>query len=128
MLWLDPRKTFARKFDELLITIHLERKLSKQQIFEYYVNQVPLGRRGSFAIRGFGEAAQAYFGKGSRRSFPYLKRQHWQASFSSQVSEIPCGGRSGRSLRRNVVLRQMLDNGYISQPQFEEASAAAMVA
>ena len=45
----------------LLITLVLESKLSKQQIFEYYVNMIPLGRRGSFAICGVGEAAQAYF-------------------------------------------------------------------
>ena len=66
-LWLDSRKTWTRKFDELLITIHLERKLSKEKIFEYYANQVDLGRRGSFAIRGFGEASEAYFGKDIRR-------------------------------------------------------------
>ena len=41
MVWLDSRKTFGRKFEELLITIHLERKLTKQKIFEYYANQVP---------------------------------------------------------------------------------------
>jgi penicillin-binding protein 1B len=125
MLWLDPRKTFARKFDELLITIHLERKLSKQQIFEYYVNQVPLGRRGSFAIRGFGEAAQAYFGKGVwQLSIPEaatLAGIIQQPSFRNPV-RWPERAR----LRRNVVLRQMLENGYISQPQFEEASAATM--
>ena len=33
MVWLDSRKTFGRKFEELLITVHLERKLTKQQIF-----------------------------------------------------------------------------------------------
>ena len=49
-----------------MITLHLEQKLSKEQIFEYYANQVDLGRRGSFAIRGFGEAAQTYFGKDVR--------------------------------------------------------------
>ena len=43
--------------------MHLEQKLKKEQIFEYYANQVPLGHRGSFGIRGFGEAAQVYFGK-----------------------------------------------------------------
>ncbi len=32
--------------------MHLEQKLKKEQIFEYYANQVPLGHRGSFGIRG----------------------------------------------------------------------------
>jgi len=62
-LWLDSDKTWRRKIPELLITLHLEQKLSKEKIFEYYANQVDLGRRGSFAIRGFGEAAQSQFGK-----------------------------------------------------------------
>ncbi len=49
-----------------MITMQLEQKLTKQQIFEMYCNQVDLGYRGSFTIRGFGEAAQAYFGKDIR--------------------------------------------------------------
>ncbi len=63
MFWLDNDKTWRRKIPEVLITMHLEQKLKKEQIFEYYANQVPLGQRGSFGIRGFGEAAQVYFGK-----------------------------------------------------------------
>ncbi len=61
--WLDSDKTWRRKIPEVLITMHLEQKLSKEKIFEYYANQVPLGQRASFGIRGFGEAAQVYFGK-----------------------------------------------------------------
>ena len=52
---------------ELLITLRLEQTLSKQQIFEDYANQIYLGRRGSFSINGFGEAAEAYFGKDIRQ-------------------------------------------------------------
>jgi penicillin-binding protein 1B len=125
-LWLDSRKTFARKFDELLITIHLERKLSKQKIFEYYANQVDLGRRGSFAIRGFGEAAEAYFGKNIRRlslaECATLAGLIQQPSFRNPV-RWPERARA----RRNVVLAQMLENGYISQAQYSEAAAEPMV-
>jgi penicillin-binding protein 1B len=63
ILWLAPDKNWKRKAEELLITMHLEHKLTKQQIFEYYANQVYLGRLGTFSINGFGEAARAYFGK-----------------------------------------------------------------
>src|SRR5260370_8071051 len=67
MLFLDRSdRSWRRKLPEVMITLHLEQKLSKEQIFEYYANQIDLGRRGSFAIRGFGEAAQAYFGKDIR--------------------------------------------------------------
>ena len=66
-LWLEPEKRWTRKVAELLITLRLEQTLSKQQIFEHYANQIYLGSRGSFRINGFGEAAEAYFGKDIRQ-------------------------------------------------------------
>src|SRR5207249_3369110 len=51
--WLEPEKRWKRKIEELIITLHMERKLTKQQIFEFYANQVYLGRRESFSIGGF---------------------------------------------------------------------------
>ena len=48
ILWLAPDKNWKRKAEELLITMHLEHKLTKQQIFEYYANEVYLGRLGTF--------------------------------------------------------------------------------
>ncbi|HZS55638.1 MAG TPA: PBP1A family penicillin-binding protein [Bryobacteraceae bacterium] len=125
-LWLDSRKTWTRKFDELLITIHLERKLTKQKIFEYYANQVDLGRRGSFAIRGFGEAAQAYFGKDIRQlTLPEaatLAGLIQEPSFRNPV-RWPERARN----RRNVVLARMLENNYITQAQYDAAVETPMV-
>lgn len=124
-LWLDPRKTFTRKFDELLITIHLERRLTKQKIFEYYANQVDLGRRGSFAIRGFGEAAQAYFGKDIRQlTLPEAATLAGLIQEPSYRNPVRWPGRA--KARRNVVLKLMLDNVYITQSQYEAAVAAPM--
>ena len=125
MLWLDSRKTWTRKFDELLITIHLERKLSKQKIFEYYANEVDLGRRGSFAIRGFGEAAQAYFGKDIRNlTLPEaatLAGLGQEPSFRNPV-RWPLRAKA----RRDVVLGQMLENKYISEAQYRAAIETPM--
>ncbi len=119
-LWLDSRKTYARKFDELLITIHLERKLTKQKIFEYYANQVDLGRRGSFAIRGFGEAAQAYFGKDIRQlTLPEAATLAGLIQEPSYRNPVRWPDRA--TSRRNVVLKLMLENGYISRSQYEAA-------
>ena len=125
MLWLDPRKTYGRKFDELLITIHLERTLSKQQILEYYANQVPLGQRGSFAIRGFGQASETYFGKAvNQLTLPEA------ATLAGLIQEPsfrnPARWPERAKARRNVVLAQMLDNGYISRSQYEQAVASPM--
>jgi penicillin-binding protein 1B len=62
-LWLSPQKKWSRKIQEILITLHLDHVLTKQQIFEDYANEIYLGRRGPYSINGFGEAARAYFGK-----------------------------------------------------------------
>ena len=56
-----------RKLIEIVITFQLEHRFKKKQIFEMYANQINLGQRGSFSINGFGEAAQAYFGKDVRQ-------------------------------------------------------------
>ncbi len=126
MLWLSQNKTFSRKFAELLITIHLEQKLTKQQIFEYYINQYPLGRRGSFSIRGFGEAAQAFFGKDlTQLTLP-------EAATLAGLIQSPSGRNPVRwpdraKARRNVVLLLMKENGYIAPSQYEAACAAPLV-
>ena len=49
-----------------MVAFELDHRFTKQQIFELYSNEIYIGNRGSFAIRGFGEAAQAYFGKDIR--------------------------------------------------------------
>ena len=56
-------KTPQRKFTEWLMSIALERRLSKDQILELYLNDVWLGQRGSFAVHGVPEAARLFFGK-----------------------------------------------------------------
>jgi len=65
-LCLRRDKMWKRKLEEVLITAHLEHKLSKKQIFERYCNLVYLGGEGPFGINGIGEAAQVYFGKDVR--------------------------------------------------------------
>ena len=65
--FLTPEKRIKRKFIEIVITFQLEHRFNKQKIFELYANEINLGQRGSFSIDGFGEAAQAYFGKDVRQ-------------------------------------------------------------
>ena len=123
--WLDNDKTWRRKIPEVLITMHLEQKLKKEQIFEYYANQVPLGHRGSFGIRGFGEAAQVYFGKDvSKLTLPEaatLAGLIQQPSFTN-----PFRWPERARQRRNVVLKLMRENDYISDEEYESASASPM--
>ena len=62
-LLLSPERTLKRKVAEAYLSIILETRLSKQEIFELYCNQVYLGQQSGFSINGFGEAASAYFNK-----------------------------------------------------------------
>src|SRR4029453_6696473 len=62
-LFLDRKVTLQRKLSEAFIAIILESRLTKEQIFTMYANEVYLGHRDSFGIHGFAEASKAYFGK-----------------------------------------------------------------
>ncbi len=61
--FLTPAKSLKRKLAEQYMAIILERKASKDEILELYLNDVYLGQRGSFAVHGVAEAARLYFGK-----------------------------------------------------------------
>ena len=123
--WLDQKKTWRRKMAELLITMHLEQTLSKEKIFEYYVNQVDLGRRGSFGIRGFGEASQAYFGKDiSRLTLPEAATLAGLIQRPSFTNPFRWPERARQ--RRNIVLSMMRDNTYITPAEYETAAASPL--
>lgn len=129
LVWLDDermQRTWRRKLAEVMITLQLEQRLTKEEIFEFYANQVPLGQRGSFGISGFGEAAQVFFGKDiSRLTLP-------EAATIAGVIHAPSATNPFRRPerarnRRNVVLGLMLENGYINEQQYAEAVASPLV-
>src|SRR6185295_8546070 len=62
----DRGRTFTsylRKAKEAMMSLVLERRASKDEILELYLNDVYLGQRGSFAIHGVAEASRIFFGK-----------------------------------------------------------------
>jgi len=119
-LWLDPDKTWHRKARELLITLILEQKLSKPEIFEFYANQVYLGRYDTFSINGFGEAPQVYFGKDiSQINLPEAAMLAGLIQRPSYFNPFRYPERA--TVRRNLVLDLMHQNRYISDAQYESA-------
>ena len=121
--WLDNDKSWKRKAAEMMITLELEQKLSKEQIFEFYCNQIDLGRRGSFSIRGFGEAAQAYFGKDIRQiTLPEAALLAGLVQRPSYYNPFRHPDRIRE--RRNVVLSLMRQNGYVSEREYALACDA----
>ncbi|NDY96096.1 penicillin-binding protein 1B [Wenzhouxiangella limi] len=61
-LFLTPERSLLRKLNEAVMAISLERRFSKADILEAYLNEVYLGQDGGRAIHGFGRAAEHYFG------------------------------------------------------------------
>ena len=86
--WLEQDKNFNRKIAEVFLTMELERRFTKEQILEFYANEVYLGRRGSFSIHGFGEAARAYFGKDIREAHLTRVGHAGRQSFRGRATTI----------------------------------------
>lgn len=124
--FLSTDRTWRRKIAEAMISIELEQRFNKQQIFELYANDVYLGNRGSFGIRGFSEASVAYFGKDMRQlstgECAYLAGIIRAPNYYSSADRRPERGDQAR----DRVLAQMLENKYITEEQFEEAKRAPL--
>jgi penicillin-binding protein 1B len=124
-LWLGPERGWRRKVPETLITLHLEQKLTKEQIFEYYSNAIYLGHQGSFSINGFGEASQVYFGK-DLGQITLPEAATLAGLIQSPQNRNPFRYPDRALARRNVVLKAMRENGFITEEQFVEAAAAPL--
>ncbi len=115
--FLDREKRWTRKLAEGIITVQLEQRLSKQQIFEDYCNQIYLGSRGTFRIHGFGEASEAFLGKDLRQitlpeAAELASLPRWPAFFD------PFRHPDHLLERRNAVLALMRQNGYLDDRDY----------
>ncbi|WP_171368567.1 penicillin-binding protein 1A [Vibrio chagasii] len=120
--FLSNEKKIMRKIKEIFIAIHIEQLLSKEEIMELYVNKIFLGHRSY----GFGAAARVYFGK----DLPDLTLSEIAtlAGMPKAPSTMnPIYSIERATNRRNVVLRRMLDEKYITQAEFDEASNEQLV-
>jgi penicillin-binding protein 1B len=119
--FFSAQRTWRRKLAETLVALELEQRFSKPKIFELYANEVYLGNRGSFAIRGFGEGAEAYFGKDVRQLTA------GEAAFLAGIIRAPNRYSSAerhpeRAVEaRDRVLAQMVENQDLSAPAAEAA-------
>jgi penicillin-binding protein 1B len=125
MFFLTQDKSWKRKAAEFIITLLLEQKLSKEEIFEYYANQVPLGQRGSFHIVGFGQASEAYLGK--ELNSITLPEAATLAGMIQRPSYFdPFRHPERLKERRNIVLQLMRQNDVISERDYKLAVDAPM--
>lgn len=116
-LVLTPQKTALRKITEAVWAFELERRLSKDQILELYLNSIPYGRN---AI-GIEAAAKVYFGKSAKDLT--VAESAYLAALPQAPSYYNPGGPHQSDLedRKNRILKLMLDQGYINELAYRTA-------
>ena len=121
--YLNNRKTFARKFHEILLSLKIEQSLSKDQILELYLNKIYLGER----AYGVAAASQVYYGK------PLAELSLAESAMLAGLPKAPSANNPiknpTRALkRRNYVLNRMAQLGYISTETSHQAQLAPLTA
>ncbi len=119
--FLTPERTIRRKAQEAFLAFVLERRASKQEILELYLNEIYLGQLGSFSINGVGEAARMYFRK-DIGNITLPEAALIAGMIQSPNPYNPYRHAQRATERRDAVLRAMLDAGFL-----DEAAAMAAI-
>ncbi|MBF9050710.1 PBP1A family penicillin-binding protein [Roseobacter sp. HKCCD9010] len=118
---LDGSRTIERKVQEIILAARIEQTLTKDRILELYLNEIFLGQNSY----GVAAAAQTYF----NADLSELTLQ--QAAYLAALPQAPSNFHPVRDYeravnRRNYVLREMYENGYISREEMETAQATPL--
>jgi penicillin-binding protein 1A len=117
-LFLTPRQTINRKLREMVLASRIERRLTKDEILELYLNRVYLGDQ----AYGIDAAARRFFGK------PATELTLAEAAMLAGLPKAPSRSAPTESFerataRQHVVLEAMVDAGFITPEQRDEARA-----
>jgi len=115
--FLTPEKTLKRKIREIILTLELDRRYSKDQILEWYLNQVPFGSN----AYGVEAASQTFFSKKTKDIT--LAEAAILASLIRSPSYLSPYGKHKDELlkRKNYVLDRMVQEGYLNREEAETA-------
>lgn len=120
-LFLTPRRTLKRKFEELALALLLEARFSKEQILELYLNSSYFGE-GAYGVES---AARTYFGKAV--SELTLDESATLAGLLQAPSAYSPYKYPERALnRRRIVLDRMVELGYLNQAEADRAASAGL--
>lgn len=120
--FLSHEKTISRKIKEWLWTIQIERKYSKDEILETFLNEIYFGH----SAYGVEAAAQTYFGK-SIRDVTLAEAALLAGVINGPAYYSPFYNMEAATRRRNVVLNRMAELGYITREEAEKAKAEPIV-
>jgi penicillin-binding protein 1B len=119
--YLSHERTLRRKFHEAIIASVIERRMTKEDIFALYCNEIYLGRRGSVGVRGVQQASRVFFGK-ELKDLSLTEAATIAGMIQSPGRYAPDRHQELARVRRNTVLAAMLRDNWITA---EEASTAS---
>lgn len=114
--FLSRKKTFLRKFNEIMLAIKINQNLSKEKILELYLNKIYLGNR----AYGVGAAAQIYYGK-ALNELSIAQLAMIAGLPQAPSTQNPIANPVAATKRRNHVLLRLAQEKYITQAEYEEA-------
>ena len=119
--FLSNERTYPRKIAEILLALRIEQTLSKERIFELYLNQIFLGKR----AYGFESAARTYFGK-SLQQISVAEAALLAGLPKAPSRYNPFVNPVRATQRQRYVLLRMRENGFIDEPTYQAALAEPM--
>ncbi|MDU0810510.1 MAG: penicillin-binding protein 1A [Burkholderia sp.] len=114
--FLSNKKTFKRKIYEILLAYRIERALTKDKIFEIYINQIYLGHH----TYGFETAAQTYFNK-NLKNITLAEAAMLAGIPKAPASYNPISNLKRAKIRQQYILKRMLNLRFITQTEYNEA-------
>lgn len=114
--FLNRKKTFLRKFNEIMLAIKIDRELSKEKILELYLNKIYLGNR----AYGVGAAAKIYYGK-TLKELNIAQLAMLAGLPQAPSTQNPVANPKAAKKRRDHVLERLLEEKYITEAQYHEA-------
>ena len=121
-LFLTPTKSMKRKIEELMLAINIERNYSKEEILNMYLNLIYLGE-GAYGV----EAASYTFFDKKAKDLSLAEAATLAGLTRSPSKSSPFKNQAKTVERRNLVLKKMLEAGFIRQDQYTVAKAAPLV-
>ncbi|STX28248.1 penicillin binding protein 1A [Legionella beliardensis] len=121
--FLSRKKTFLRKFNEILLAIKIDRELSKEKILELYLNKIYLGNR----AYGVGAAASVYYGK-PLKELNLAELAMIAGLPQAPSTQNPIVNPGAARKRRDHVLERLFEEKYITEEQYKEAISQPITA
>ncbi len=116
-VFLSPERTFTRKIKEFVLAVNIEKKYSKDDILNFYLNQIPYGEN-SYGVEA---AAQTYFGK-SAKDMTIAECALLAAIAKAPSYYSPYGSHKEELMeRKNFILKKMREDNILDDYEYEKA-------